>query len=217
MHTFQERLAHRRERFEANIHPDYSRILHNSIHELELSGIQDKVIKVGDSLPLIELDNQKGECIHCTELLEEGPLVITFYRGFWCTFCNLDLANLNHYVPKFKELGANMMTISPELPQYSKKIIATQKLNFDILHDPGNKVAESLGLKFYLDDPVKTLYRDKFNTNLKQYHGDDEWSLPIPARFLVGQDRKVLYAESTPNYMFRPDPDDIVEILESLQ
>ena len=113
-------------------------------------------------------------------------------------------------------MGAQILTLSPELPEYSKKIIKTRKLSYDILHDPSNQVAEQVGLKWYMANPLKSLYRDQFNINLGEYHGDDEWSLPMPARILVDQQSTIRYIESEPDYRKRPDPDEVIAVLKSI-
>jgi len=214
--TFQERLANKKKQVEGNIPPRFLKIMHNATRVLERSGIQNNVIKVGAQLPDFTLLNQNNQQINASEYYTKGPLVITFYRGFWCSYCNLDLANLKHYVPEIESLGASMLTISPEKSEYSKKIIAMQKLDFDILWDKNNRLAEKFGLKYNLPLDLKELYRDSFHINLKQYHGDDEWALPMPARFLVDIGGIIRYAEFSADYTKRPDPDDLIAVLKSL-
>lgn len=211
----QEMLAHKRKIDQENMPPQYIKVLKSSIRDLVRSGIQNRVLKAGDALPDIELKNQNGSFVKASDMLSDGPLVITFYRGFWCPYCNFDLANLNHYLPRINDAGANSIAISPERAVYSKKIIMMQKLSFDILWDKGNEIAEKFGLKFNLSQDMIDLYRDKLHINLKMYHGDNDWSLPIPARFLVNTDGIIVYAESSPDYTKRPDLDDIMTILES--
>lgn len=215
--NFQEKLAAKKKNLESSLAPSYVKIMHRATKELERSGIQNKVLKVGDTMPVFELMNQNKEMINSSTELKKGPLILTFYRGFWCPYCNLDLANLNTYLPRFNELGAQMLSISPERMEYSKKIIAMQKLNFDILWDIENLLAQKLGLKFFLPQDLKALYQNKLSINLKLYHGDAEWALPMPARFLVDTDGVILYAESSPDYTKRPDPDDLLEILKSIK
>ncbi len=214
--TFQERLAEKKKKVEGNLSPSYVKIMHRATQELQRSGLERKVLKAGDALPPFELPDQNGSIKSSSEALKKGPLVITFYRGFWCPYCNIDLANLNQYVPRFNEQGATMFTISPEKSEYSRKIIAMQRLSFDILWDEGNQLAEQFNLKFSLPEDLKALYRDKFSINLKMYHGDDEWALPMPARFLIDQDGMIRYAESSADYTRRPDPDDLLKVLENL-
>ena len=216
MHTFQERLSNRKKKIEGNLPPQYLKIMHAATRNLEKSGIQKKVLKSGDSFPTFSLPNENDELIHLESFLNKGPLVISFYRGFWCPYCNLDLDNLNHYLAEIEKLGAQLIAISPEKPEYSKKNSAMQKLNFHILWDEGNRIAEQLGLKFNLPEDLKVLYRDYFHTNLKLYHGDDEWSLPMPARFVLDTNGIICYAESSVDYTKRPDPDDLMRVLKNV-
>jgi peroxiredoxin len=214
--NFQERLKKRIISFEENATPRFLKIVHDDIKRLKDSGQVNSVLKVGVQMPAFELIDQNGTLVSTNELLEDGPLVVTFYRGFWCAFCNLDLANLNHYVPEIESLGAKMITLSPEKTDYSKKIRARQKLNFNILFDNGNAVAEKFGLKHHVGKDLIELYLSAFNVNLKQYHGNNEWALPMPARFLIDQSGIIRYAESKADYRERPDPDDLINVLKTL-
>lgn len=214
--TFQERLKATQKRIEGNMSPQFLKIMHDATKTLKESGIQDNVLKVGDRVPNFELPNQDGVLVNVKDLYAKGPVVITFYRGFWCPYCNVDLANLNHYKEAIEEAGATLYSISPELEEFSKKVKIMQKLQFDILTDKSNKVAEAFGLKFKMPNDLIELYRDKFQINLKQYHGDDLWELPMPARFLVDTEGIIRYAESEPDYRERPDPDDLMKVLKTL-
>ncbi|MFT4982753.1 MAG: peroxiredoxin [Bacteroidia bacterium] len=214
--NFQERLKKRIVSFEENATPRFLKIVHDDIKTLKNSGQVNSVLKAGVQMPAFELIDQNGTLVSTNELLEDGPLVVTFYRGFWCAFCNLDLANLNHYVPEIESLGAKMITLSPEKTDYSKKIRARQKLNFNILFDNGNAVAQKFGLKHHVGKDLIELYLSAFNVNLKQYHGNNEWALPMPARFLIDQSGIIRYAESKADYRERPDPDDLINVLKTL-
>ena len=195
---------------------EYVDIMHNATKDLAASGIQEKVLKVGAKMPDFALQNQDGQEVSLGGLLQNGPAILTFYRGFWCPYCNEDLANLNRYVDQIRALGANLVALSPELPEYSKKIISGRRLNYPILHDPSNTVAQMVGLKWFMVDPLKSLYRDTFSIDFDQYHGDTEWSLPMPARILVDQQGTIRYIESNPDYRERPDPDGVIEVLKTL-
>ncbi|MEM1321159.1 MAG: peroxiredoxin-like family protein [Bacteroidota bacterium] len=213
---FQKRLDNLKNRIEGNMPPAYLEIMHKATHDLEQSGIQDKVLKVGEKAPAFELANQDGESISSSPLLSKGPLVLTFYRGVWCPYCNADLANLKKYVSEIEAAGATLLGISPELPQFLKKITTTQKLNFNLLHDNRNALAAQFGLKFFYPDDLKALYQDKFNINLEVQQGNDEWALPMPARFIIDPTGTIQYAESHPDYRNRPNPDELMEVLKNL-
>jgi peroxiredoxin len=213
---FQESLKRQKDRVWGNLPPKFRATLESSIKAAQDSGIEDRVRKPGEVAPTFELENQQGEARSLASYLEKGPLGITFYRGFWCSFCNADLANLNRYLGDFEEAGATLIAIAPEKHEYSRKISRTQKLHFEILQDPRNALAAEFGLRYELEPELKALFRDGLNTNLKLYHGDDDWTLPIPARFLVDQDGIIRYAESSADYTTRPDPDDMLEALRGL-
>lgn len=213
---FQDRLKKKVESVESGLTPRFKKILQDDIGAQQARGQEDKILQVGEPMPNIELIDQNGKAVNAHDLLKKGPLVLAFYRGFWCSFCNVDLANLNHYVKEIQELGASLVGVSPERSIYSKKIIAVQKLKFNILQDCDNSVSEKFGLKYQVSDDLKGLFRSVFNVNLKQYHGNDEWALPMPARYLIDQDGIVRYAEAKADYRERPDPDDLIVALKSI-
>ncbi len=213
---FQKRLENLKQRIEGNMSPAYLKIMHQATHDLEQSGIQDRVLKVGAKGPSFSLVNQDGETISSEQLLSQGILVLSFYRGIWCPYCNADLANLKKYVPEIQASGAQLVGISPELPEFLQKIVARQKLNFDILHDERNTLAAQFGLKFFYPQDLKELYRDTFKIDLELQQGNDEWALPMPARFVIDQEGIIRYAESKPDYRNRPNPDECLEVLKSL-
>jgi peroxiredoxin len=213
---FQQRLLSLKKRYQGNLTPRYNKILNKDIKKLERPEIRRMVLKVGDQMPDFELENQHGEIVSSAKLLKVKPLIITFYRGFWCPYCNIDMNNLQKYVPEIEAMGAQMIAMSPERHDYSKRIIKRQGLTFDILQDRRNEVAAKFGIKWKLSEEVKKLYKENFHYNLMLYHGDDDWSLPVPARFLADTSGTIRYAESTPDYSTRPDPDDLMNVLKNL-
>jgi peroxiredoxin len=212
----QDQLDRIKERVEGNMSPRFLEIMHRATRDLIATEQHKEILHQGQEMIPFELENQKGERINSGELINRGPLVVSFYRGFWCPYCNADLAYLSNFMDRIKELGASFYAISPELPEFSRKIILTQKLNFDILHDPSNQLAASYGLKFSMAPDLMELYRDSFHINLKQYHGDDEWALPMPGRYVFDQQGQIRYAESCPDYRRRPEPDAFLEVLEGM-
>lgn len=214
--TFQEQLEDMRLRIEGNLAPRFLKILHRSILELTRSGIQQQVLRVGDDAPSFSLIDQNGRTHSSATILQQRNLVLTFYRGFWCPYCNADLAHLKRYREQIENLGGLLLAVSPEKPEYSKKIITMQKINFDILFDQQNDLAGKFGVRYHMSDDLISLYRDSFHYNLKQYHGDDDWTLPMPSRFIIDQNGVIRYAESSPDYRKRPDPEEVIEVLKSI-
>lgn len=214
--TLQESLDKLKARLESRLPEQALAIMHEATRDLENSGIGNGILKVGDQAPEFNLKNQDDLWVSSAEVLKKGPLVLTFYRGVWCPYCNTDLANLKRYTAPIKELNGTLLSLSPQLTSYSKQIIDRQKLNFDLLTDTGNNVANAFGLRWEMVDPLKTLYKDSFKISLPSYNGDDSWTLPVPARFIVGVDGIIRYAEFSVDYTKRPNPDVLVKALQTL-
>jgi len=139
---------------------------------------------------------------------------VSFYRGVWCPYCNMERHELQEALPAFRELGAQLVAISPQNAVNSRKSVRTNGLDFPILSDPGNKTAAAFGLRFALPDYLIELYKSRKN-DLPVFNGDTSWTLPMPGRFVIGQDRVIRYAEVNPDYTRRPEPSDLLPALRS--
>jgi peroxiredoxin len=148
-------------------------------------------------------------------LLVRGPLIITFYRGVWCPYCNLELQALQEGLPQFQALGASLVAISPQTAANSRKSQRNNKLDFPILSDTHGDVAAAFGLRFALPDYLVELYKNLKN-DLPAFNDDPAWTLPMPARYVIGQDGVIAYAEVNPDYTQRPEPDSMLPVLQRL-
>jgi peroxiredoxin len=188
--------------------------MHRATNELIASGAAAKALKAGDRAPSFVLNDPDGRPVSAADLLSEGPLVVSFYRGVWCPYCNMELQALQGALPSFRELGAQLVAISPQNAVNSRKSIRTNGLDFPILSDPGNETAAAFGLRFKLPDYLVELYKSLKN-ELPAFNGDTSWTLPMPGRFVIGQDGVILYAEVNPDYTHRPEPEDMLPVLRS--
>ena len=127
----------------------------------------------------------------------------------------MELEALQASIGEINALGAQIVAISPQLPEFSRELIDQKKLSFDLLSDPGNKAAKSYGLVFTFPEELKSLYL-KFGIDVAKHNGDDSWTLPMPARFIVDQSSAIRYAEVDPDYTARPEPGHTIEALKSL-
>lgn len=186
--------------------------MHRATDELIASGAAQRALKAGDTVPTFSLADPDGNAVSSTAVLANGPLVISFYRGVWCPYCNMELQALQEVLPQFQALGASLIAISPQNPVNSRKSIRQNNLSFPILSDPGNEVAAAFGLRFALPDYLVDLYKSLKN-DLPAFNGDPSWTLPMPARFVVGEDGTILYAEVNPDYTRRPEPEDMLPAL----
>jgi len=217
-----EKLAAFRANFEAGGAPYHApswvhELMHRATAELSASGAAEWALKAGDRAPEFTLKDADGRDVSSRELLAKGPLVVTFYRGIWCPYCNLDLQALQAALPAITEHGAQLVAISPQTQSNSRKSQRDNKVTFPILSDPGNEVAARFGLRFALPDYLVELYRDTFKNDLTRINGDPSWTLPMPARYVLGTDGVIAYAEVNPDYTQRPDPNELLPVLGRMQ
>ena len=187
--------------------------MHRATAELIASGAASRAKKVGDKAPGFSLKDPEGNIVGSAELLKKGPLIVSFYRGVWCPYCNLELQALEATKPEFEKRGASLVAISPQTPPNSRKSVRQNKLTFPILSDTKGEVGSAFGLRFRLPDYLIELYKGLKN-DLPAFNGDPSWTLPMPSRYVIGQDGTILYAEVNPDYTRRPDPEDVIPALE---
>jgi peroxiredoxin len=187
--------------------------MHRATAELIASGAADGALKVGDKAPDFALNDPDGALVSSADLLARGPLVVSFYRGVWCPYCNMDLQALEAVLPEIERRGARLVEISPQTRVNSRKSVRQNALSFPILSDPYNDVAAAFGLRFALPDYLVDLYKSLRN-DLVTFNGDPSWTLPMPARYVIAPDRTILYAEVNPDYTIRPEPEDMLPAIE---
>ena len=215
MTSLTDELSAKRAWAAANIPADKQTIMHAATAALKASGIVDRALGKGSQLPDFTLPNAKGEPRALRELLASGPLVISFYRGGWCPYCNLELRGLQRALPELRAAGASLVAITPELPDKSLTTQEKNELEFEVLTDRGNTFARQLGLVFQLPADLQGVYR-AFDLNIPAYNGDDGWELPLPATYVVAPDRTVQFAYVDADYTYRADPADVVAALQGL-
>lgn len=180
--------------------------------KLKVSGIENKALKEGDRAPDFSLPNHKGGEVSIGALLEKGPVVISFYRGEWCPYCNLEIKALQDALPEIVDLGASLVAISPQTPPHSQATAEKNALSFDVLSDHGNRVARQFGLVFTLAEELRPIY-EQFGLDLPAYNGEDSFELPIPATYVIGAEGVILKAFVDANYTARLEPDEILKVL----
>lgn len=197
-----------------SVPPTVIETMHRATAELIASGAASRALKAGDTAPPFVLNDADGNSVASSVLLGQGPLVVSFYRGVWCPYCNMELQALQEVLPALRALGAQLVAISPQNAVNSRKSIRNNGLDFPILSDPGNETAAAFGLRFALPDYLVDLYKG-FKNDLPAFNGDTSWTLPMPGRFVIGQDGIVRYAEVNPDYTRRPEPADMLAVLRT--
>lgn len=191
-------------------------IMHRATAELIASGQALNARKAGDKAPEFTLRDPDGHAVSLAELLTKGPLVVSFYRGVWCPYCNLELQALQAASPEIEERGARVVAISPQTAPNGRKSQRDNKLTFPILSDEKSRVAAAFGLRFSLPDYLVELYKG-FKNDLPTFNDDPAWVLPMPARYVIGTDGIIAYSEVNPDYTQRPDPSELLPVLDKLR
>jgi peroxiredoxin len=189
--------------------------MQRATEELIASGQAQRAKKAGDAAPEFTLLDPDGKPVASRELLAKGPLVISFYRGVWCPYCNLELQALQQALPEITARGASLVAISPQTAPNSRKSQRDNKLGFPILSDVKSEVANAFGIRFALPDYLVEVYAG-FGNDLPKINDDPAWVLPMPARYVVGTDGIIAYSEVNPDYTQRPDPSELLPVLDRL-
>jgi peroxiredoxin len=178
------------------------------------NGLAKTALKVGDRAPSIVLSNARGDTVDVGTLLKRGPVVVAFYRGGWCPFCNLELRAFQRLLPDIEAAGASLVAISPEKPDDSLSTAEKNALTFEVLSDVGQKVGRAFRLVYDFSDELKSAYNG-FNLDIPAKNGTvGEWALPISATYIIDRDGLIVYAYTDADYRDRADPIDILAVLK---
>ena len=182
--------------------------------ELSATGIADNAPKVDDKLANFSLPNQSGTQVTLSDLIAKGPVIVTFYRGGWCPYCNLELKAYQDCLAQITAAGATLVAITPELPDASLDTREKNALQFQVLTDEGNSYAKELGIVFSLADALRPIYQG-FGIDLEKYNGTDSFELPLAATYVVDEQGVIISAFVDADYTKRQDPLEVLEALKS--
>ena len=174
---------------------------------------------VGDVAPMFSLPNENGKEESLAELLTKGPVIITFFKGDWCSYCDLELKAMQRALPEFEKHGATVVAISPHTVTISQSLKEKKQLDYTILSDAGNRIAEEYGLRFPMQEELMDLMSAFGLEDMTPMHGeqgDNTNTLPIPGTFVVNMDGKIIYSFVDSDHTKRAEPSDIVACLMSV-
>jgi peroxiredoxin len=213
--TLKKQLAEYRAGWFKRVPAERQAIMERHIAELR-DGLAKMALKAGDRAPAIVLGNAKGETVDVGALLKKGPVIVTFYRGGWCPYCNLELRAFQQVLPEIKSAGASLVAISPEKPDDTLSTTEKNALSFEVLSDIGQKVGRAFGLVYNFSDELKSAYKE-FGLDIPAKNGvAEEWALPISATYVIDRGGAIIYAYTDADYRDRADPADIVKLMKSI-
>ena len=204
-----------RSEFMAQVSPEIRDAMVRADMELVASGITQRALKAGDRTPDFNLTDARGGHVRLKDLLAAGPVVLSFYRGGWCPYCNLELRALQQVLPKITQLGAKLVAVSPQTPNESLSTAEKNALAFPVLSDIGSTTAKSFGIAYDLAEELPPIFT-RFGYALPDKNGDESWVLPIPATYVIDTDSTIALAFVDVDYSNRLDPAEILTALRSL-
>ncbi|KIC00647.1 alkyl hydroperoxide reductase [Flavobacterium sp. JRM] len=187
-------------------------IFSKSIEELKDQSIEESSIGIGERFPDFCLPNTNDETIELKELLKNGKVIVAFFRGSWCPYCNLELKALQENLKQIVDKKAKLVVISPQKPDYSKELKNNHQLDFELLTDRDNALAKQLGISFELQNYAIPTYKS-LGIELSDYNDNDNNELPIPAVFVIDTDYRITYKFVDTNYMNRINIQELIEQL----
>jgi peroxiredoxin len=211
-----ERLRELAERSAEQAPPELLEAGRRGIDEVRRSGILETALAVGDVMPAWELVDARGATARSADMLAHGPLVITFYRGAWCPFCNLYLTSLDEWVPDFTSLGASVVAISGEPPERSLSVERANELEYLVLSDRNLRLARDFGLVYELPEVVDSAAREA-GFDLAAYQGVPQAELPLAATYVIDTDGIIVYAFLDADHKLRAEHADVVAVIEKLR
>ncbi|VAX00051.1 AhpC/Tsa family protein GSU0066 [hydrothermal vent metagenome] len=186
-----------------------------SFEQLMSSDTAQNALKIGDDAIDFTLPNAAGEQKKLSNMLQQGPIVLSFYRGGWCPYCNLQFKALNDILPEIKQLGANLIGVSPETPDSSMSTVEKHQLQFEVLSDIGNNIADKYGLVMTVIEKMRPYYL-QWGFDIPALNGDDSYQLPVPATYIIDRNQKITECYVNKNYTERMEPSDIISALKNL-
>lgn len=180
------------------------------------SSMPNPGLKVGSQAPDFTLANAFGKSVRLSDHLEKGPVVLVFYRGAWCPFCNLHLHALHESLPRFKKLGASLILVTPQKPDKSAAQIKKDGYQFEVLSDLDSKVMQSYNLYFELDPQLVKLYKAK-GLDIEAFNGKGRNVLPVPGSFVIAQNGTIVAMHADTDYKQRMEPADIIKALKNIK
>jgi peroxiredoxin len=199
----------------ANIPEETLKKMMKATEDLKASGMATG-LNVGDKAPNFTLQDPSGKDVSLYEQLEKGPVVLTFYRGAWCPYCNLELKAYQSVVADIHAAGAELIAVSPQTPDNSLTMKEKHDLQFPVLSDINSETIKAYNLLFELPDYLIEIY-NTFGLDVPGHNGEDSWTLPVPATFIIDQEGIIRIANVDPDYTKRMEPSQVVEEVKKLK
>jgi peroxiredoxin len=213
LRSLREIFAERKEAIAKYVPADVQGIHDRTVANLKAQNFAVHALKIGAVSPSFELPDHNGNLISSADLLSNGRLVLSFIRGRWCPFCVGQMEAMSCIATSIKAAGASLVAISPQAEKQAFFMHDQHRLAFPLLVDAHNHLARQFGLVYRVPEEQQALYRRTF-VNLPFANGDPSWELPIPATFVIDRNGTILFASANEDYTDRPEPLEILSVVE---
>lgn len=213
--SLQNVLDAKRDAFNASAPEEMKKVFAEGLQEVATSGVMESALRVGDTAPDFILPNAHNDSVQLSTILESGPVILTWYRGGWCPYCNIQLNAYNDALDDFEKAGGQLVAISPEIPDSSLSTSERSQLRFEVVSDLGNLVAKSYGVAYTLPEGVKKAFEGR--VDVAAYNNDNSYSLPLAVTYVIDTDRVIRYAFVDADYRKRAEPAELIRQLEIIQ
>jgi len=180
------------------------------------TGVVERAKKMGDTAPDFTLPDAQGGTFVLKDALAKGPVVLTWFRGEWCPFCNKQLIGMQERMKDFEAAGATVVAISPQTMDHTQATATKDSVKFHMLSDEGFKVGELYGVKYEMPEAMKEQLK-KYNLDLSKYNGGEGNALPLTATYVIDQQGTIAYAFLDPDYTKRASPDDLLAAVNEIK
>ncbi|MCK8486586.1 AhpC/TSA family protein [Paenibacillus sp. MBLB2552] len=213
--TFTQTLDQMKQEFMANTPADVYNELFRLIHGQRQAG-KAFGLSEGQKAKDFTLNNSLGQAVNLYDELSQGPVVLTFYRGGWCPFCNMQLRSYQKVLPQIEVIGGRLIAVSPQSPDNTLTQQEKEELQFQVLSDTNGLTAAAYNILYDVPDYIQDIFLNKFHLDLAEYNATNRWILPITSTFMIDESGIIRSAYVEPDFMKRPDPEDILEQLRRL-
>lgn len=200
--------------FEQKADPERKKVYAEGIEAVANSKVVQNALQVGDTALNFTLSNAFGKKVTLYDELKNGPVILMWYRGGWCPYCNVALHYMQEALPEFKKYGANLIAVTPEVPDKSISTKEKNELQFEVLSDLNNHVARAYKVVFKLTNEVAEIYQNNFG--LSDYNGNTDGELPLAATYIIDQNGVIRYAFLDADYRNRAEPQDLIDFLKEM-
>lgn len=201
------------EAFRQKVPTDIQEIMLKATEKLKETSLSKNALKVGDEAKIFSLPNAVNEKVCIDEILSENDfVVINFYRGLWCPYCNLELKALQSINDDLAKYNAKLVAVSPQTPDASLSTKEKNELEFEVLSDTNNEIAKEYGLVFSLDEELRPIY-ESFGIDIPGSNEEDSYELPLPATYVINKNKEIIYSFIDEDYTKRSEPQEILDII----